>query len=326
MAKDITTWARECVRCQLVKTGKLVKIQPAVIPTPSRRFSHLHVDLVGPLPVAAQGQKYILTIIDRSTRWVEAVPLADISASSVAEAMVHTWFSRFGLPDTITSDQGVQFTSAVWTALRNLHNIRRSLTTAYHPQANGMVERFHRQLKDALRSLGAAADWPAHLPWVLLGLRAAPKEDSGLSAAEMVYGVPLRLPVEPAVAVEASAADVAAARSSLPDSLPTRPLSYSEVLQGPPLHLARAEMVFVKAGAVRPPLSPLFQGPYRVLKKGPKTFSVEVGGRVEVISVDRLKAYTGEDTIPAAPPQRGRPPLLQDPPPSALGGGVCGGR
>ncbi len=67
---------------------------------------------------------------------------------------------------------------------------------AYHPQANGVGERFHRQLKDALRARLVNQDWHSQLPWVLLGLRAAPKEDCGLSSSEMVYGEPLVLPGE----------------------------------------------------------------------------------------------------------------------------------
>jgi hypothetical protein len=58
------------------------------------------------------------------------------------------------------------------------------MTTAFHLQSNGVVEMFHRRLKNALHARLAAADWPLHLPWVMLGLRAAPREDSGISAAE----------------------------------------------------------------------------------------------------------------------------------------------
>ncbi len=70
------------------------------------------------------------------------------------------------------------------------------MTTAYHPQANGMIERAHRQIKDALRVRLAGPSWPEHVPWVLLGLRAAPKEDSAVSSAELVFGSPLILPGE----------------------------------------------------------------------------------------------------------------------------------
>ena len=94
----------------------------------------------------------------------------------------------------MTSDRGTQFTSEIWTELGSCLGIKHSPTSAYHPQGNGMVERYHRQLKDALRARLAGADWYHHLLWVLLGLRSAPKEDSAVSSAEMVYGSPLTLP------------------------------------------------------------------------------------------------------------------------------------
>ncbi len=81
--------------------------------------------------------------------------------------------SRFEVPDTITSDRGAQFTSALWAGLCSLLNIQHSPMTAYHPQSNGLVEQFHRRLKEALWSRAAAADWQDHLPWVMLGIRAS---------------------------------------------------------------------------------------------------------------------------------------------------------
>ncbi|MFN9979825.1 MAG: DDE-type integrase/transposase/recombinase, partial [bacterium] len=111
-----------------------------------------------------------------------------MEAATIADALVAGWVSRFGVPAVITSDRGTQFTSAVWEALCSRLQIQHITTTAFHPCSNGMVERCHRQLKDALRARSAANDWPDHLPWVLLGLRAAPKEDSAISSAEMVLG------------------------------------------------------------------------------------------------------------------------------------------
>ncbi len=80
------------------------------------------------------------------------------------------------VPTTLTSDRGTQFCSELWANLCRRLDIQHIKTTAYHPQANGMLERAHRQLKDALRSRLAGDRWPDHLPWVLLGLRAAPKD------------------------------------------------------------------------------------------------------------------------------------------------------
>jgi hypothetical protein len=132
----------------------------------------IHVDIVGPLPVATCGSRYLFTVVDRSSRWLEALPMRYIAAASCADA---GWISRYGVPAQLTSDRGTQFTSAIWDALCQQLGIQHQPTTAFHPQANGMVERCLRRLKDALRASLAGPDWPLHLPWVLMGLRAAPQ-------------------------------------------------------------------------------------------------------------------------------------------------------
>jgi hypothetical protein len=193
MAKAITQMARACLHCQRGKVHRHIHLQPAEIPVPHRRFAHIHVDLVGPLP-PSRSHTYLFTIIDRTSRWPEAIPLASITAADCTRALFAVWVSQFGVQATITSDRGAQFTSALWAGLCNLLNVQHSPTTAYHPQSNGLVERFHRRLKDALRSRAAAADWHNHVPWVLLGIGAAYREDSEFSPAEAVYGSQLILP------------------------------------------------------------------------------------------------------------------------------------
>jgi transposase InsO family protein len=138
--------------------------QSIPVPLLEQRFTHLHVDLMGPLPTSAEGFKYLFTIIDRSTRWVEAILVKSMKAAMVADALVVGWVSRFGVPAVITSDRSTQFTLAVWEELCKL-SIQHITTTAFHPSSNGMVERCHRQLEDALRVQSAANDWPHYLPW-----------------------------------------------------------------------------------------------------------------------------------------------------------------
>jgi hypothetical protein len=162
MAKAITLMARACLFCQRGKVHKHVHLQPAEILVPHRRFAHIHVKLVGPLP-PSRGHTYLFTIIDSTSRWPEAIPLSSITAADCTRALFAGWVSRFGVHATITSDRGAQFTSAQWVGLCSLLNIQHSPTTAYHPQSNGLVERFHRRLKDALQSRAAAADWHDHL-------------------------------------------------------------------------------------------------------------------------------------------------------------------
>jgi transposase InsO family protein len=141
------------------------------------------MDLVGPLP-ASKGFTCLLTIIDRTSRRPEAIPIAATTTVDCANALFQGWVSRFGVPAVITSDRGAQFTSSLWAALCGLLNIQHNQTSAYHPQSNGMVERVHRRLKDALRARCAAANMVGHLPWVLLGLSTAAREDDGSTPAQ----------------------------------------------------------------------------------------------------------------------------------------------
>ncbi len=168
---------------------------PLPIPIPQWRFSHLHVNLVGPLQYS-NNFNYIFTIIDRTSKRMEAIPLSETSAAACAKALTFTWISRFGVPETITSDRGPQFTSNLWLQLCEMLNISHNQTTAYHPESNSAVERLHRRLKDALRARAAAATWSGELPFVLLGLRAQLREDTGLSPAEAAFGAQIVLPNE----------------------------------------------------------------------------------------------------------------------------------
>jgi hypothetical protein len=311
MNSDVNGWCRDCQHCARAKVHRQPAAVVQPIAVPQHRFSHVHIDIVGPLPVAASGHRYLLTMVDRTTRWLEATPLKTVEAATCADAFVDTWVSRYGVPADLTSDQGRQFTSAVWARLCHLLGVNHINTTAYHPQSNGMVERAHRQLKDALRARLAGADWPLHLPWVLLGLRSAPKEDSGTSSAELMFGTALALPAQFLTAAEPPVADILQQLRQV-QPLPTRPLP-SSPSSTPPSALVAADFVYVRRGAAADPLAPQYSGPYQVLDKGPKVFKLRVGGREEAVTVDRLKPHLGTSPLqPAAPPPRGRPAAVRN--------------
>jgi transposase InsO family protein len=126
-------------------------------------------------------------ITDRTFKWMEAIPLSETFAATCARALVFSWITLFGVPEMITSDLGPQFTSNVWSQFCETLHITHRQSTAYHPELNGAVERLHCRLKDALRARTAVATWVQEIPWVLLGLRAQLKEDTGLSPAETVF-------------------------------------------------------------------------------------------------------------------------------------------
>ena len=192
---DIAKWCRSCKGCQTTKVSCHNTPVFGKFTEPTERFDHVHIDIVGPLPYA-NGFRFLLPCVDRFTRWPEAIPIGDIRAEAVADAFFSGWIARYGTPATITTDGGAQFGSKLWDNLCNQFGIIRNRTTSYHPQLNGMVERFHRQLKAAIMAHESPNPWTITLPGVLLRVRPTVKERLDRSAAEMIYGTTLRLPGE----------------------------------------------------------------------------------------------------------------------------------
>ena len=121
--------------------------------------------------------------------------MTDITVNTVACTFVSGWVSRFGIPSTVTTDRGRQFESHLWRALTEILGCHHLRTTAYHPSANGMVERFHRQLKASLKAK-ISPQWTDALPLTLLGIHTAFKSDLQCSSAELVFGTTLHIPGE----------------------------------------------------------------------------------------------------------------------------------
>ena len=311
--RDVRAWAKSCLQCQRCKISRHIKSPLGTFSSPDARFDHVHLDIVGPLP-PSEGHAYLLTCVDRYTRWPEAFPMHDMTADTVARVFVANWISRFGSPSTITTDRGRQFESHLFQALANLLGTTRIRTTAYHPASNGLVERLHRQIKASLRAHGEAR-WTETLPLVLLGIRTAVKSDLGCSTAELVYGTSLRLPGQFVSQTESQGeTDPANYVHRLRRSMlkirphPTRTQHHRTSYVNPDLH--SATHVFIREDFVRKPLQPPYRGPFQVIRRTDKFFVLDRNGKHDAVSVDRLKPAHVEcdnETAPSSssscPPQ-----------------------
>jgi hypothetical protein len=159
------------------------------------------VDILGPLPVTAKGNKYILVIVDHFTKWTESVALPNQTAENVARAFVDEFVCRFGTPLQLHSDQGSNFESAVFSEMCSLLQIDKTRTTSMRPQANGCVEKFNRTLQSML-TMYCQHDqhkWDEYLPQVMMAYRASEHSSTGQTPNMMVLGRQVILPLQAVV-------------------------------------------------------------------------------------------------------------------------------
>ena len=196
---DIVNFVRSCDVCQrTIPKSKVPKVDMQRMPIIDTPFKRVAVDLVGPLyPSSDNGYKYILTLVDYATRYPEAVPLKFITAQAVAEALVDI-YSRIGIPEEILSDQGTQFMSEVMKQVNYLLSIKSMTTTPYHPQCNGLVERFNGTIKKMLQRMcrDQPRDWDRYINALLFAYREVPQASTGFAPFELVFGRTVRGPMQ----------------------------------------------------------------------------------------------------------------------------------
>lgn len=287
MQRDIRRWSRCCDRCQKAKISRHTK-SPFGNYKICDRFEHVHMDIIV-LPEVS-GFRYVISFIDRSTRWVESKPLKKTEAEDVAKVFIEEWVSRHGVPAKLTSDRGPQFRSKLFGEICQLLGVDTVKTTSYNPKSNGIVERMQKVLKNSLKCRGK--NWLDDLPFVLLGLRTVIREDVGVSAAEMMYGCSLRLPGEFFVAgpsITNESAFVQQLRTAMAKMRPPPFKHKNNVSYFVSPDLFTAKKVYVRIDRVKEPLELPYEGPYEVIQRRKKYFKLRLPKKDDFVSIDRLK-------------------------------------
>ena len=199
LKSDVAQYCRSCHICQVVGKPNQ-KIPPApLLPIPAfeEPFSRILIDCVGPLPKTKTGHQYLLTIMCTSTRFPEAIPLRNIKTPAIVKALVK-FFTLVGLPKIIQSDQGSNFMSRVFQQVVHQLGIQQLKSSAYHPESQGALERFHQTLKNMIRTfcLQYEKDWDDGVHLLLFAAREAVQESLGFSPFELVFGHTVRGPLK----------------------------------------------------------------------------------------------------------------------------------
>ena len=197
MQRDVRDFGLSCRVCR--ETGRAGKkrapLQQYVVGEP---WDRVGLDAMGPFPVSARGNRYIVVAMDYFTKWPEAFPVPDLQAETVARGLTENVVSRFGIPRELHTDQGRTFEAEVFQEVLRILGVHKTRTTPLHPQSDGLVERFNRTLKTMLAKVTDEHqhDWDDHLAWALLAYRITTHRATGLSPAEMNFGRTLTVPAD----------------------------------------------------------------------------------------------------------------------------------
>jgi len=159
-------------------------------------MERIAIDIMGPLPVSQSGNRFIMVVGDYFTKWMEAYPLPNHRADTVAVALVANFISRFDIPEQLHTDQGTDFQSHLFREMTRILEIQQTRTTPWHPQSDGLIERFNRTLGAMLRQ--ATQDkpetWDAHLPILCMTYRASVNTTTGFTPNKLMLGRELPFP------------------------------------------------------------------------------------------------------------------------------------
>ena len=327
---DVRNWCQTCGICATRKNPIPKQRAPLGNIRAGSPMQIVATDVLGPLPESEAGNSYILVVGDYFTRWMEAYPIPNQEATTVANKLVDEFFCRFSIPEQLHSDQGKQFESEVIAAICKQLQIDKSRTTPYHPQSDGLVERFNRTLISMLATCAQKNpfDWETHVKKMCMAYNSSVQSSTGYSPFYLMFGRRPRIPVDILCGTGQEEQNVPTYAAALKKNLSE---AYSNVQQSVSAKQDRQKELYnrkihgnphepgnlvwlhnpaVPKGRARKFHRP-WTGPHQVLKQlSEVTYQIKNtrNGRMAIVHFDRLKKCHPNTRLPQ--PSRNSQPLL----------------
>ncbi|CAB4418776.1 unnamed protein product [Rhizophagus irregularis] len=195
MYENIREYVQSCDACQRRgKSRSNQMLHPIAVHGP---FNQVGIDFVGPLPITSQGNKYIIVAMDYMTKWPEAKAVPVATAEETSQFIYEDIICRHGCPAKLLSDRGTHFNNQMVEKLLEKFGIKHVFSTPYHPQTNGLVERFNRTLCESLSKLVKQTnEWDQYIAPVLFAYRTSKYSTTKISPFYLVNGREAKLPVD----------------------------------------------------------------------------------------------------------------------------------
>ena len=198
MREDVALWCNTCTSCASKARPRKTPQAPMGTVRVGAPMERIALDIMGPLNETERHNRYVLVIQDYFTKWVEAFPLPNEQAVTVAEVLASEWVCRYGAPQTLHSDQGRNFESEVFQEMCKLFGIDKTHTTPFRPQSDGQVERFNATLQKILATTAERChwDWDLMIPYAVMAYRATKHSSTGFTPNYMMFGREVSEPVD----------------------------------------------------------------------------------------------------------------------------------
>lgn len=257
------------------------------------------MDIIGPLPLVQDfsggisPHRYVVTFIDKFTRWMEAETIPNMSVEEVAAAFLKSWVSRFGCPLELITDRGRQFESELFQQLSSTLGFLKFRTTSFNLKCNGQIERQHRTLKNILRC--HKENWLKTLPLAMFAMHITPSSVTQFAPFTLVTGTSIHTPkcfIENSKHENNVNQFIKELSQHMETLTYTEPIWNNKLKTYIPPDLKTCSKVWVRVDRIKKALESPYSGPYEVVDRYPNYFRIKLlSGKTDTVSINRLKPF-----------------------------------